>query len=50
VYFFVRSESFEAFLAARRIATRLGFRAGWMPIRPGDSLWMGQGMVDPPQS
>jgi len=38
VFFIVRSDSFEVFRTARRIARDLGLATGWHPIAPDDPL------------
>jgi hypothetical protein len=43
VFFFVQSDSFEAFRAARRIARSRGFPTGWEPRGPGEPLCFGPG-------
>jgi hypothetical protein len=43
IFFLVRTDSFEVFHAARRVAIEEGFRVGWEPMKMGMGLGLGGG-------
>jgi hypothetical protein len=45
IYFFVRSNSFEIFHVARKIALKNGFGAGWNPFNDDDIISFGSGGI-----
>ena len=47
IFFMVRTDSFEVFHTARRVAIKQGFRVGWDPIEVDDPLRFGSGGVVP---